>query len=118
MNREDIVKLIQKSQLDEDAKRRLLNLIIEKGLTREVVDQIKETFDDAVIATLQQAGVDLTQTKEFQAAEAEFSAEAQKAKSELDTQMAQIDKEMVKVQTDTSKQLDDLQAQIVKNSIA
>lgn len=118
MNRQDIVKLIENSQLDDQTKRDLLNLIIEEGLTREVLDRIKEAFDNAVITTMKQGGVDITQTDEFKAAAAEFAAEAEKAKAQLDADMGQIEKEMAQVQKDTAKQLDDLQAQVIKDKIS
>lgn len=118
MNRQDIVKLVENSQLDDQTKRELLNLIIEKGVTREVVDQIKEAFDNAVIATMKQGGVDITQTEEFKAASAEFAAEAEKAKAQLDADMAKIEADMAQVQKDTAKQLDDLQAQVIKDKIS
>lgn len=118
MNRQDIVKLIENSQLDDQTKRDLLNLIIEEGLTREVLDRIKEAFDNAVINTMKQGGIDITQTEEFKAAAAEFSAEAEKAKTQLDSDMSAIEKEMAQVQKDTAKQLDDLQAQVIKDKIS
>ncbi|MCR4314377.1 MAG: hypothetical protein NUV84_03975 [Candidatus Uhrbacteria bacterium] len=118
MTREELVKLIEHSQLEEATKRELLNLIIDKGLTREVVDKIKESFDDAVIATMKSAGVDLTQTAEFKAAEAEFAAEAEVAGKQLESEMAAINKEMKQAQDDTAKQLDDLQAQVIKDKIS
>lgn len=118
MNRQDIVKLVENSQLDDQTKRDLLNMIIEKGLTREVVDAIKEAFDNAVISTMQAGGVDITQTEEFKAAAAEFAAEAEKAKAQLDQDMGQIDSEMAQVQKDSAKQLDDLQAQVIKDKIS
>ncbi|MBI4256710.1 hypothetical protein HY626_01480 [Candidatus Uhrbacteria bacterium] len=118
MTREEIVKLVENSQLDDTTKRYLLNLIIDKGLTREVVDAIKEAFDNAVISTMKAGGVDITQTDEFKAAEAEFAASAQAAKTQLDSEMAQIEAEMRQVQKDTAKQLDDLQAQVIKDKIS
>ena len=118
MNRQDIVKLVEKSQLDEQVKRELLNMIIEKGITLEVVDSIKEAFDNAVISTMKAGGVDVTQTEEFKAAEAEFAASAEAAKAQLDSEMDQIQKEMKVVQDDTAKQLDDLQAQVIKDKIS
>ena len=118
MNRQDIVKLVENSQLDDQTKRDLLNMIIEKGLTREVVDSIKEAFDNAVISTMKAGGVDITQTEEFKAAAAEFAAAAETAKAQLDSEMAQIESEMGQVQKDTAKQLDDLQAQVIKDKIS
>lgn len=118
MTREEIVKLIENSQLEEASKRALLTLIIDKGLTREVVDHIKETFDDAVIATMKDAGVDLTQTEEFKAAESEFAVAAEQAKAQLDSDMSGIESEMKKVQAEMGQQLDDLQAQVIKDKIA
>ncbi|MBI4592343.1 hypothetical protein HY733_02760 [Candidatus Uhrbacteria bacterium] len=118
MNRQDIVKLVENSQLDEQTKRELLNLIIEKGVTREVVDAIKEAFDNAVITTMKAGGVDITQTEEFRAAEAEFAAEAEKAKAQLDSDMAQIQSDMASVQKDMAKQMDDLQVQVIKDKIS
>ncbi|MBI4435238.1 hypothetical protein HY630_01060 [Candidatus Uhrbacteria bacterium] len=118
MNRQDIVKLVENSQLDEQVKRELLNLIIEKGITHEVVDSIKEAFDNAVIATMKAGGVDVTQTEEFKAAEAEFAAAAEAAKAQLDSEMDQVQKEMKQVQDDTAKQLDNLQAQVIKDKIS
>lgn len=118
MNRQDIVKLVENSKLEDQTKRELLNMIIEKGITREVVDTIKEAFDNAVIATMKAGGVDVTQTEEFKAAEAEFAASAEAAKAQLDSEMAQIETEMVQVQKDTAKQLDDLQAQVIKDKIS
>ena len=118
MTREQIVKLVENSQLDDGMKRELLNLIIDKGITREVIDQIKEAFDNAVISTMKAGGVDITQTEEFKAAAAEFAAAAETAKAQLDSEMAQIESEMGHIQKDTAKQLDDLQAQVINDKIS
>lgn len=118
MTREEIVKLIESSQLEEATKKGLLTLIIEKGLTNEVVDQIKESFDDAVISTMKEAGVDLTQTEEFKAAENEFAASAEEAVAELDSKMSEVDSQMKTVQVETGQQLDNLQAKIIKDKIS
>ncbi|PJE76371.1 hypothetical protein COV05_05030 [Candidatus Uhrbacteria bacterium CG10_big_fil_rev_8_21_14_0_10_48_16] len=118
MTREEIVKLIENSLLKDEAKRALLTLIIDKGLTREVIDHIKETFDNDIIDSLKEAGVDITQTEEFKSAESEFAAVAEQAKAQLDSDMSGIESEMKKVQAEMGQQLDDLQAQVIKDKIA
>jgi len=118
MTREEIVKLIESSQLEESVKKTLLTMMIEKGLTSEVIDLMREAFDDAVIATLQEAGVDLTQTEEFKSAESEFVAATEQAKAQLDADMNGIESELKQAQSEMGDQLDHLQAQAIKDKIA
>ncbi|KKW32073.1 MAG: hypothetical protein UY76_C0043G0003 [Candidatus Uhrbacteria bacterium GW2011_GWA2_52_8d] len=117
MTREEIVTLIEQSQLDDQTKRHLFNLIIEKGMTAEVLDRIKETLDDTLIQTLKNAGLDITQTADFKAAENTFAQEAETAKEKFEAQMSELEQEIGDVEKQTSQQMDDLQTQAIKNSI-
>ena len=118
MTREEIAKLVEGSALSEEKKRELLNAMIDKGLTREVVDMIKEALDDEVIATMKEAGADITESAEFKEAEKEFVAEVEAASQELEEGMAEIQSEIKQVQQDAAKQLEEVQAEIIKEKIA
>lgn len=117
MTREEVIKLIQSSELSESAKQTWISRIIEEGLTQEVLDDLKAAFQIEIDKGFEELGIDISDTPEYKEREATMVKEVEAAADEYNATMDDLDKQAKKLEVDTAKALDDLKAQAIKDKI-
>lgn len=114
MTREEVIKLVQDSDLSDANKSTWIASITEKGLTREVLDGLKSAFQSEIDAGYEKLGIDITGTPEYKEKEAAMVAKVEAIKANFDDKMAQSSKQLTDLQADAGKALDTLKAEEVK----
>ncbi|MBI2473297.1 hypothetical protein HYV70_01955 [Candidatus Uhrbacteria bacterium] len=117
MTREEVITLVQDSDLNETIQTALIKRITEEGLTQDVLDALKEAFQMEIDKGFDALGIDISDTPEYKEKEAAMVKEVESAKAEYDSAMADIDQQTKTLQQETSKALDELEAEIIKDQI-
>jgi len=117
MTREEVITLVQDSDLNEAVKTTLIKRVTEEGLTQDVLDVLKEAFQMEIDKGFDALGIDISDTPEYKEREAAMVKEVEAAKADFDTTMADIDKQTRILQEETGKALDELEAQIIKDQM-
>ncbi len=118
MTREEVVKLIEESELTDDKKRELLNMIIDSGLTPELKLALMESFEESLLGALEENGVDVAGNEDLKKADADFAVIAEEANTAYEATMAEVETGIKEAQTEANQALDDLQAQVIKDKLA
>ncbi len=116
MTREEVIKLVQDSELNEEVKTTWVSLINEAGLTQDVIDGLKQVFDDAIDVQLVAGG--FGDNPELKAADEEMVAEVEAATQEYVSAMKEVEDEAKTLEAETTPALEQLQADAIKASIA
>lgn len=111
------MKLVQSSELNDEQKNTWTARITNEGLTQDVIDGLKETFQTEIDKGFDTLGIDISDTAEFKEKQAEMTAEIDAAEGEYKEEMAQIQEDTKQLEQETAKALDELQADIIKDSI-
>ncbi len=117
MTREEVIKLVQGSDLSDSTKQMWVSRILEEGLTQELLNDLKAVFQVAIDDGFQKLGIDISDTPEYKEHEAAMIKEVEAAQVDLNQTMAGLNQQAKKLDEDTSKALDDLKAQAIKDKI-
>lgn len=114
MTREEVIKLVQDSDLSDASKSAWIGRITEEGLTQDVLDALKDAFQSEIDAGFDQLGVDISNTDEYKEKEAAMVAQVTAIQTDFDQKMAQNSKQMNDLQADAAKAIDLLKAEEVR----
>lgn len=114
MTREEVIQLVQDSDLSDTSKSSWIGRITEQGLTQDVLDGLKNEFQSEIDAGFDKLGIDISNTPEYKEKEAAMVAKVEAIKAEFDSKMAQSSKQLTDLQADAGKALDTLKAEEVK----
>ncbi|MBI2473300.1 hypothetical protein HYV70_01970 [Candidatus Uhrbacteria bacterium] len=114
MTREEVITLVQDSDLNETVQTALIKRITEEGLTQDVLDALKEAFQTEIDKGFETLGIDISDTPEYKEKEAAMVKEVEAAKADFDSAMADIDQQTKTLQQETSKALDELEAEVIR----
>ncbi|OGV46363.1 MAG: hypothetical protein A2017_16910 [Lentisphaerae bacterium GWF2_44_16] len=114
MTREEVITLVQDSDLNETVKTTLIKRVTEEGLTQDVLDTLKEALQMEIDKGFDALGIDISDTPEYKEKEATMVKEVEAAKADFDTAIVDIDQQTKTLQQQTSKALDELEAEIVR----
>jgi hypothetical protein len=117
MTREEVIKLVQDSDLSDSAKKNWVSRILEQGLTQEILDDIKAAFQIEIDKGFEQLGIDISDTPEYKEHEAKMVEEVEAAAKEYGETMDGLEKEEKELEKDTAKAIDDLAAQAIRDQI-
>ncbi|MBP9762105.1 hypothetical protein KBD34_00640 [Patescibacteria group bacterium] len=118
MNLESLIDFIKKSSLDEDVKEVLTDRLQAEGLTMDVVDVLKEAFQDKIEELFDAAGVkidpkDPEAVKEYQAYQDALAQIEKDGESEMAGLQAEMSQQVAKVQTSA----DDARANQIRHDL-
>lgn len=116
MTKEDIIKLVQESELSQAAKNNWMTRVNEEGLSIELLNDIQAAFQGENEKIMEKYGV--TDTPEYKELQAQMTQEVKAAEDEYKTAMANVNAKTKQLDADTSQALDDLKAQVIKDQIA
>lgn len=114
MTREEVIKLVQDSDLSDASKSTWIGRITEKGLTQEVLDGLKDAFQSEIDAGFDKLGIDISNTPEYKEKETAMVAQVTAIQADFDQKMAQNSKQLSDLQADAAKAIDLLKAEEVK----
>jgi len=117
MTREEVIKLVEGSDLDDATKTAWVKRITEGGLTQDVIDGIKDALQSEIDAGFEKLGVDISDSPEYKEREAQMVKEVEAIKADLDQKMAKNSQMLSDLQSQASDALDTLKAEEVKASI-
>lgn len=117
MTQEKVITLVQDSDLNEVVKTTMIKRVTEEGLTQDVLDALKEAFQMEIDKGFDALGIDISDTPEYKEKEAVMMKEVEAAKAEFDSAMTDIDQQTKTLQQETSKALDELETEIIKDQI-
>lgn len=118
MTREEVIKLVQDSDLSAAGKNTWISRIREEGLTQSLVDDLKGAFQVEIDAGFQQLGIDISDTPEYKAAEAEMVKDVEAANAQFTQAMADIEDKVAQAQTTALEDIDAIKIQAIKDKIA
>ena len=118
MTREEVIKLVQDSDLSAAGKNTWISRIREEGLTQSLVDDLKGALQIEIDSGFEKLGIDISDTPEFKAQEAAMVKEVEAAKGDYDQKMALLASQVKQAEADAMKAVDDIKIQAVKSSIA
>ena len=114
MTREEVIKLVQDSDLSDSTKSTWIARITEEGITQDVLDGLKEAFQSEIDAGFDKLGVDISNTAENKEKESAMIADVEKIQADLESKMNQHAQDMTNLQADASKAIDMLKAEELK----
>ncbi len=117
MTREEVIKLVQDSDLSDSAKQTWVSRILEEGLTQELLNDLKGAFQIEIDAGFDKLGIDISDTQEYKESEATMVKEVEAAEADFNQTMVGLNQQAKKLDEDTSKALDDLKVQAIKDKI-
>ncbi|MFA4845260.1 MAG: hypothetical protein WC654_01745 [Patescibacteria group bacterium] len=118
MTREEVIKLVQDSDLSAAGKNTWISRIREEGLTQSLVDDLKGVFQVDIDAGFDKLGIDISDTPEYKAAESAMVKDVEVAKADYDQKIAALTSQVKQAEADALKAVDDIKIQAVKDSIA
>lgn len=111
MTKDEVIALIQDSDLDDAAKSQWVERIGTEGLTQDVVNALKEAFQDKIDSAFAQLGVSDSDLPELAEKQAEMESEIASAETEYKETMDTLDKEAKQVEATAAKAFDALEAE-------
>ena len=118
MIREEVIKLIQDSDLDNATKKFWIVRVTKEGFTQDVLDGLKEAFQKEIDASFKRFGIEIEDTPEYKQREAEMMKEMEAAKAQFLIDMADIDKQITAFQIQTSHEIDVMEMEALKKQFA
>jgi hypothetical protein len=118
MTREEVIKLVQDSDLSAAGKNTWISRIREEGLTQSLLDDLKAVFQIEIDDGFQKLGINISDTPEYKAEEEKMVASVQGAQTTFNTKMAGFTSQLKQAEADALKDVDDIKIQAIKSSIA
>jgi hypothetical protein len=79
MTREEVIKLVQNSDLSAAGKNTWISRIREEGLTQSLIDDLKGAFQIDIDSGFEKLGIDISDTPAYKQAESEMVKEVDAA---------------------------------------
>lgn len=118
MNLDSLIAFVKGSSLSDDVKVVLVDRLEAEGFTTDVVDALKEAFQDNIDEAFDAAGVKLDPTDpEFIAKHQAFADELDAATKEFETESAALQSDMGKTFNGLNQQIDAVQAEQIRNDL-
>ena len=118
MTQEEVLKLIQDSDLDDAVKTTWTNRIESEGLTPQLFNEFRDAFQKEIDKIFDEVGAtEDTEGEEHKAEKDKMLEEVEAANAEFTETMNQLSEEAKQVQDESVKAADDLQAEAVKISM-
>jgi ElaB/YqjD/DUF883 family membrane-anchored ribosome-binding protein len=116
MTREEVIKLVQESELIAAAKNNWMSRINEEGMTMELLNDLQATFQLENEKILEKYGV--TETPEYKELQAAMATKVKAAEEEYNSTMAQVNAKTQQLNAATGQALDALKVQVIQDKIA
>lgn len=117
MTQEEVIKLVENSDLDDATKSAWVKRITEEGLTPDTLNQLKDAFQAEIDAGFEKLGVDISNTPEYKEKEQEMIKDVQAVKDEFDQKMNKTSAMMSDLQTQAGETIDKLKTEEIKATI-
>lgn len=117
MTKEELIQKIQGSDLEESAKIAWVARIEKEGVTTELIDDLMDAIQEEMEKNFAKLGVGDTESEEYQQKAKAMTDEIQAAQDEFNSTMDTIEADAKQEQDAILKSVEDLQAQVIKNSI-
>ncbi len=118
MNLDALIAFVKGSSVSDDVKTVLVDRLEAEGLTTDVVDALKEAFQDNIDEAFDAAGVKLDpKDPEFIAKHEAYADEVDAATKEFEAASAALDADTTKTFNNLNQEIDAVQAEQIRNDL-